>query len=261
MLMKLKDYVTLMNGLCGFLCVVLVIRGEVVLGSLFVYFGWAFDALDGPVARLTKQHNKFGGELDNMCDMITWAMAPSFVVYAHSERFFSALPALQQPGWLAWVLAAALGSLPILCGAIRFARFTATKLEAHGYWIGLPRPVSAFVMVAFLNSHLFAHPIGPWVGIGLCIVLPLLNLSLIPFLSHHAGWWSRFLSGLLLTVALTALAALVAGIRSGDYGYFFDVFFFWMFGYIGLAWTYIPLPHLEKIRANIAEWRTRELGA
>jgi len=260
MLMQLKDYVTLMNGACGFICVVLVMRGELVIGSLFVYFGWAFDALDGPVARLTGRQNKFGGELDNMCDMITWAMAPSFVVYAYYERFFSTLPALQDPSWLAWILAAALSSLPILCGAIRFARFTATELRAHGYWIGLPRPVSAFVMVAFLNSHLFEHPIGPWVGILVCTVLPLLNLSLLPFISHHAGWWSGFLSGLLTTVALTSLAALVVGIVAGDYGYFFDMFFFWMVGYIGLAWTYIPRPDLEKIRTDIAEWRKREMA-
>jgi len=260
MLMKLKDYVTLMNGVCGFLCVVLVIRGHVEIGSIFVFIGWAFDALDGPVARLTKQHNKFGGELDNMCDFITWAMAPSFVVYAYYERFLATLPALQQPAWLHWILAAALGSLPILFGAIRFARFNATELKAGGYWIGLPRPVSAFVMVGFLNSHLFDHPLGPWVGILLCLVLFPLNMSLIPFLSHHAGWWSRFLTGLLTIVGISGVAGLVIGILTGDYGYLFDAFFFWMFGYIGLAWTYIPAPHREQIRADIAEWRKRELA-
>ncbi|NOZ86450.1 MAG: hypothetical protein GXP49_09285 [Deltaproteobacteria bacterium] len=258
-MLKLKDYVTLMNGLCGFLSVVLVIRGQLVFASVLVFIGWAFDAMDGAVARLTKQHNKFGGELDNMCDMITWAMAPSFIVYAYYERFFSSLQILQNPSWLPWVLACVLGAMPITFGAVRFARFSATELKAEGYWIGLPRPVSAFIIVSFLNSHLFAHPLGPYVGIVLCFILFPLNMTLIPFISHHAGWWSGFLTGLMITVAGTSLAGLAAGFITGDFGFFFDSFFFWMTGYLFLAWSYIPARDWHKVRQDLAEWRHREL--
>jgi CDP-diacylglycerol--serine O-phosphatidyltransferase len=39
-----------------------------------------FDALDGYVARLTKTASKFGGELDSLCDCISFGVAPAYLL-------------------------------------------------------------------------------------------------------------------------------------------------------------------------------------
>ena len=41
-----------------------------------------FDALDGFVARVTKTASAFGAQLDSLCDLVTFGVAPGFLVYA-----------------------------------------------------------------------------------------------------------------------------------------------------------------------------------
>ena len=150
MIMKLKDYFTAGNIVCGGISIFLVIEG-VKSGSpkttelffnwaaYFIMFGWIFDVLDGVVARLTKQFNKFGAEFDNIADLVNYSIAPTALIYG----WYSYL----QPNLTGKIIAGILALLPPVFGSIRIARFNIKRIEYPGIWFGMPRPASAFLLV------------------------------------------------------------------------------------------------------------------
>src|SRR5437667_11423785 len=81
---------TLGNAICGFAAVLFISRIDGRLADADAYYfalsGWlifagmVFDALDGYVARLSRTTSKFGGELDSLCDAITFGVAPAFLL-------------------------------------------------------------------------------------------------------------------------------------------------------------------------------------
>ncbi len=82
---------TLGNGICGFIAVAIAskINPAESASACDMYFamaGWfimaamVFDMFDGYVARLSKTASKFGGELDSLCDAISFGFAPAFML-------------------------------------------------------------------------------------------------------------------------------------------------------------------------------------
>ena len=69
-----------------------------------------FDTLDGRLARLTRATSKFGAELDSLCDLVSFGVAPGMLMYQWALSPFGRL------GLMAAFLFAA-------CGALRLARF------------------------------------------------------------------------------------------------------------------------------------------
>lgn len=105
------------------------------------------DMIDGRVARLVGARSKFGAELDSLADIVSFGLAPAWLVYHWSlapvtDRGFD--PFL----WLAFAFVAG--------GAIRLARFGA-KLEGGGatdMFEGMPIPVAAmFIVTLVMTSH------------------------------------------------------------------------------------------------------------
>jgi len=117
MRLYLKDYVTAGNLLAGFACALLAMRGEPMWAALMMPVAMFFDAFDGIVARLTHRHNRFGGELDNVCDHMSYGVAPGFMLFAAFEPVFR--DELMLPGWLSVVLAFSVGATPLTTAATR----------------------------------------------------------------------------------------------------------------------------------------------
>jgi len=89
------------------------------------------DILDGKVARLTKTSTQFGVEYDSLADVVSFCVAPAFLLYSW---------ALSQLGRAAWLAA----FLFVVCGALRLARFNVTSGTAdRRYFVGLPTPAAA----------------------------------------------------------------------------------------------------------------------
>src|ERR1700677_5152417 len=87
----LPALLTLGNGVCGFAAIALASRIGVPefpepAAYYFTCAGWlillamVFDMLDGHVARLSRTASKFGGELDSLCDAISFGIAPAFLL-------------------------------------------------------------------------------------------------------------------------------------------------------------------------------------
>jgi CDP-diacylglycerol--serine O-phosphatidyltransferase len=139
------SFFTLMNLFCGFLAIVQVHDGQFVTAGWLIVLAGFFDALDGMMARLTNGQSLFGVELDSLSDIVSFGVAPAFLMYVY---------ALNGHGTAGLIVA----SLPAMCGAVRLARFNVSfDGEKKEYFTGLPIPMSAAVFVAvILNAESLA---------------------------------------------------------------------------------------------------------
>lgn len=156
----LPTLVTLGNAFFGFVSIGYVLKAHAlwVQGDLTIsarYLSWAgwcilfamvFDALDGKVARLTHATSDFGTQLDSLCDVISFGVAPAVIIKTLAEQQLF----LPRIGW-------ATGILFMCCAALRLARFnveTAPEEEHHRYFSGLPSPAAAgFIATLTILVH------------------------------------------------------------------------------------------------------------
>lgn len=150
----LPAFITLANGVCGFLALLQTAQGLTAgsvaaqssafhMAAYLILIAMVFDALDGKVARMTRTASNFGAQLDSLCDLVTFGIAPAFLVYgicqAHGNSF---LP--DRVVEVACVLYA-------MCTLIRLARFnveTTPDEKSHQEFAGLPSPAAAGVIAA-----------------------------------------------------------------------------------------------------------------
>jgi CDP-diacylglycerol--serine O-phosphatidyltransferase len=145
----LPTLLTLGNAICGFGAITFAAKvgpqttgDPLFVAALLVYLGMVFDMLDGHTARLTKQTSNFGAELDSMCDVITFGVAPAFIMLKFCEaNQLSVLAPLLYHRRIVWVVAA----LYTTCAVLRLARFNVETDEgdSHESFNGLPSPAAA----------------------------------------------------------------------------------------------------------------------
>jgi len=162
----LPSLITILNGVCGFAAIVFAGKGAKLGLGQFSYFAMSgymillamiADMLDGRLARMHQSTSSFGGQLDSLCDIISFGVAPAFLmlkVLEYKLAGFAELNVafanfLQRFIWLA-----AAGY--ISCAAIRLARFNVENEEdesAHMSFVGLPTPAAAGVIVSLVILH------------------------------------------------------------------------------------------------------------
>ena len=71
---------TIMNLYMGVASIFASIGLEFNKAAIFIFMAIAFDMLDGFVARLTKSVSEFGKELDSLCDIVSFGIAPAVLV-------------------------------------------------------------------------------------------------------------------------------------------------------------------------------------
>ncbi len=264
MFFKAKDYVTAGNAVCGLASVVCVIEGQLYFASLLILVSWIFDALDGVVARLTNTFNKFGGEFDNMCDHLTYGIAPGFLVYGVYIHW------MPGDGLVPVALACAVGFVLPMAATIRHAWRVVKPIKVTGFWIGLPRPVSAFITVSYFTSSLFSElgEAGYIGGIVLVVCLGIGNLRSFPYMSHHGYVFESWVTALIGLCVVSLLGSLIAGPLASLAGFsvlppeiFFDAFFFFLFGYWLFQRAGIPRSDWERVQAAITVWKAQVEGA
>jgi len=223
----LKDVFTIFNLLGGVTSIYFSIHGNIKLAAAAVMIGYLGDVLDGPIARVTGRGNPFGGELDSIADHLSQCIAPAFVVYV----FFRDIST---------PLGFALASILIVTGSVRHARNAAVPFGFSLCWNGMPRPVAAFLVLSFINSHFITwFTGGVWVGVGLVLVVSIMNLVPLPFLNHHGRKLQLYVKVLVVgSFALCiALAVLFPPL-------FWDALFLIIFGYSWFSW--VPMSREER---------------
>lgn len=159
------------NVFCGFYAFIAVLNERFYVAAWAIVVALIFDVLDGRIARMTKTTSAFGVQYDSLADVISFGMAPAFLVYSW---------VLQPFGRLGWITA----FLFLLCGALRLARFNVTKPDVRGqYFIGLPIPAAAVcvasIVIAF--EDLFATRMNPIIMVMVVYALAFLMVSNIKY--------------------------------------------------------------------------------
>jgi len=162
----LPSLVTILNGICGFTAIVFASKGATLGPGGFSYFAMSgymvvlamiADMLDGRLARMNQSTSSFGGQLDSLCDIISFGVAPAFLILKVLEEKLAGFAVLNPTAAtllerFIWVAVAGYLS----CAAIRLARFNVENEEdesAHMSFIGLPTPGAAGVIVSLVILH------------------------------------------------------------------------------------------------------------
>jgi len=116
------------------------------MAVIAIGFAAILDTLDGRVARLIKGTSKVGKELDSLTDVISFGVAPGFVMY------FWALNEIGKFGWMIVLIYT-------VCCALRLARFNLMSIEEHESWKinffeGIPSPAAAGLVLLPLILNL-----------------------------------------------------------------------------------------------------------
>lgn len=257
--MKLKDYVTLGNLVCGMSAIAVLIMEPFTVGpltnfdmaSFLIVFGFAFDVADGFVARLTKQFNKFGSELDNLCDLITYSIAPGALLF---DAFY------KQAGYPAWA-AGIVGFFPVAVGTIRAARFNVRRAEFPGFFVGLPRTAFSLVTVAILQSTLFQY-LGKHISqylflipVGLVLLTSALMISYRPFVSHHGKKWHGAIRFGIWWFLLSIPVGIIGGYLFGYWRLLFDLLLFDQFVYLFVSHFFVEQEMKDRYYTYIENWK------
>ena len=145
----LPNLITIGNGICGFAAIVKLLKVSAVEGRFteldvqnfefaawLILLGMVFDVFDGQVARFSGKTSDLGAQLDSLCDLLTFGLAPALLVV----RLNMIQPQLWQN--IVWGLC-----LAYFVGALlRLARFTVDTehdADAHVCFKGLPTPAAA----------------------------------------------------------------------------------------------------------------------
>ncbi len=208
------SFFTLMNLFSGFMALTQIHEGRFEQACWLIVLAGFFDALDGMMARLTNGESLFGVELDSLSDIVSFGVAPAYLVYSFG---------LKQFGMLGLVVS----SLPAICGAVRLARF---NIQFEGikkeYFLGLPIPVQAFCIVALIlnveSAEWFSRfsPSNQTVLMPIVVVLSGLMISNIKFdalprptaafIRANRGKTAAYLVGLALVVVLQQIGLLIS---------------------------------------------------
>ncbi len=139
-LATLPSLFTLANMMCGFVAILVSIRGQYTLAAVLVGLSVVFDITDGAVARLVGAVTPFGLQFDSLADLVSFGLAPALLAFT---LFSEGRDEWDPLGWIACFLWVA-------CAAIRLARFNTTidPTADKRYFIGMPSPGAAGVVLA-----------------------------------------------------------------------------------------------------------------
>ena len=148
--MKVKKYlhslITLANLFLGFLSILYIQKGEIQFGCNLILIAAILDSLDGKLARKIGISSEFGKEIDSLADLISFCLAPSFLIF---NVFYSFDKEIAE---VLFLYLAIISSFPVLMGAIRLARFNVghNQESKQDYFIGLPSPMSAITICSIV---------------------------------------------------------------------------------------------------------------
>lgn len=160
---KLKSHtanmLTLLNLSFGGFAIIFSLQGHLNLCLLLIFVSALADRFDGMVARRFNIESELGKQLDSMCDIISFGVAPALLLYQGILQEFGGPSAFFTVFYIG-------------CGAFRLARFNIS--ENNGFFTGLP--ITAAGCLATL-SYLTIPYLPPQTFLFIIIILSFLMVS------------------------------------------------------------------------------------
>ena len=136
--MILPNAITLIGVCIGLSSIKFALDGKFSLAVVAILFAGLMDALDGRIARLIKGTSKMGKELDSLGDVISFGVAPAFIMYFWSLQYLDKL------GWFVCLIY-------VICVALRLARFNISSEEESSwkdnFFEGVPAPAGGIIVL------------------------------------------------------------------------------------------------------------------
>src|SRR3954463_4527187 len=190
---KLKIYflpnlMTAGNLFCGFLALTRIVEANLEAPTpeytsirhalIFILLACIFDLLDGRLARMGGRESPFGREFDSLADVISFGVAPAFLVHRILLKgIFANHP---QVGWF-------IASIYVICGAFRLARFNCLAAMAGTgggkEFLGFPIPAAAGLVASityfmlWMGDRELATGLLRYVLPGIMVFLSLMMVS------------------------------------------------------------------------------------
>ena len=159
-LFTIPNMFTLANLACGSVATVLASgRGDLRTAFWYVAAAAVFDFLDGFVARLTKQYSEVGKQLDSLCDMVSFGLAPGAILFS----MYGTMGGPEPWGYLVFTVT--------LFSALRLAKFNVDDTQSDSF-VGLPVPACALFVAS--AGWLFASgtfTVNPWYIVVVAVAL------------------------------------------------------------------------------------------
>lgn len=214
---------TLGNLFFGLYAIIAATRGDLVWAGWCIVFAGTLDMLDGSVARFTRTGSRFGAELDSLVDVISFGVAPGFIMY---EIFFA-------DGQWAWILS----FVYITAAVLRLARFNIEQGgEAKRHFHGLPSPAAGgtiatyypFSQTQFFQTYLSDLAWAQIMGVSM-VLISVLMVSHVPY-AKVPKIGIRTVKGALTTVFVLSMLFTALAVPR---------YFFFSLGILYLAWGLI----------------------
>ena len=156
----LPNMLTLIGVCIGLTSIRFALDGRFEFAIVAIILAAIIDGLDGRIARLIKGTSKVGKELDSLTDMISFGVAPAFIMY------FWSLNTLGRFGWLVCLIY-------VICVALRLARFNVNSSQEpswrDNFFEGVPSPAGGILV---LTPLIFSMTNFEFIPINYDIVVP-----------------------------------------------------------------------------------------
>ena len=134
----LPNMFTLVGVCIGLSSIKFAFDEKFTLSVIAIIVAAIIDGLDGRIARLIQGTSKVGKELDSLTDVISFGVAPAFIMY------FWKLNELGRIGWLICLIY-------VVCVALRLARFNVNSGKEpswrDNFFEGVPSPAGGIIVL------------------------------------------------------------------------------------------------------------------
>ena len=185
---SIPNAITLLNLLSGVLAICFAMTPAEMrfgmigwkLAALMIGCAAVFDFLDGLAARLLNARSDIGRELDSLCDVVSFGVAPSLLLYSVMSL---------DPNAGVWPYTAFF--IPLM-GALRLARFNVKDSNSTTFR-GLPIPANAIFWIGYVSA-IMNQQFAPRFTFNLVIIvlISLLMVSNVKMFSLKTKSWGLF---------------------------------------------------------------------
>ena len=209
--MHLKQHIpnaiTCGNLVSGCLSILFLTHNMPVKAAIMIFVAGLFDFLDGFAARLLHAHSPIGADLDSLSDVVSFGVAPGFIMYWLMSRSFDL------PQWCI----AGINVLPCLAfllpvfSAIRLAKFNIDSTQKTTFR-GIPAPGMAIFIASLPLAlsqvhHLKDGVLSYWACLGITLIFSFMMVSRLRFFSFKmksAKWNGNEVRWIFLLVTITS---------------------------------------------------------
>lgn len=171
----LPNVVTLIAMLCGFVSLLRASIGDYSGAAFLLLIAAILDGLDGKLARMTKGESEIGRQFDTLADMVSFGVAPAFLLYRWASPQLTGLAII-------------CACIYLCCAGFRLARFNIGGQEQSGpFYRGLASPAAACCVssLVWLNSVWANAAPTPLLIVATCLLTLICGILMVSNIAYY----------------------------------------------------------------------------